>query len=202
MSVDIKKNKNDLNLNPLTIARSQLLTAIDIFFADGDPISVHTLAGASREILESLCRLDGIEPMTDFILKDHPTKSKKDIWAALNLYRNCFKHVGKTSEEREADQATLDQFDDTHNEFLLYVCVEDYVRLRKAMPVKYQVLQAWFAALHLNLLVDAAHSRSFQQAFPLIDKMHRPEQKRRGREMIRLMESDAILLSDPRTEAL
>ncbi len=96
--------------------------------------------------------------MTDFILKDHPTKSQKDIWAAMNLYRNCFKHVGKTPEEREADQATLDQFNDTHNEFLLYVCVEDYVRLRKAMPVKYQVFQAWFAALHLNLLVDATRS--------------------------------------------
>jgi hypothetical protein len=140
--------------------------------------------------------------MTDFILKDHPTKSQKDIWAAMNLYRNCFKHVGKTPEEREADHATLDQFNDTHNEFLLYVCVEDYVRLRKAMPVKYQVFQAWFAALHLNLLVDATRSRSFQQAFPLIEKMHRAEQKRRGREMIRLMEDDTILLSDPRTEPL
>jgi hypothetical protein len=129
----MSKPASDLNLSPLSVARSQLLTAIDIFFSRGDPISVHTLAGAAREILESLCRLDGIEPMTDFILKDHPTKARKDIWIAMNLYRNCFKHRGKTPEERAADLATLNQFEETDNEFLLYVCVEDYVRLRKAI---------------------------------------------------------------------
>src|SRR5450759_3861960 len=97
-------------LSPLLIARSQLLTAIDILFSHGDPISVHTLAGAAREILEGLCRLEGIEPMTDFILKDHPEKSRKDIWNAMNLYRNCFKHLGRTAEERADDQFTLQQF--------------------------------------------------------------------------------------------
>jgi hypothetical protein len=85
--------KKHRELTPLLIARSQLLTAIDLFFADKDPISVHTLAGAAREILEELCRLDEIEPMTEFILKDHPNKFRKDIWSAMNLYRNCFKHL-------------------------------------------------------------------------------------------------------------
>src|ERR1035437_4674844 len=95
----------DQDLTPLLVARSQLLTAIDLFFADSDPISVHTLAGAAREILEDLCRLKSIEPMTEFILKDHPNKSRRDIYNALNLYRNVFKHLGKTSEERAENQA-------------------------------------------------------------------------------------------------
>jgi hypothetical protein len=39
----------------------------------------------------------------------------------LNLYRNCFKHLGETEEERAEDQRTLDQFHDRVNGFLLYV---------------------------------------------------------------------------------
>ena len=191
---------SDRNLTPLLIARSQLLTAVDLFFADGDPVSVHTLAGAAREMLESLCRLEGIEPMTDFILRDHPNKSRKDIWNAMNLYRNCFKHVGQTSEERANDQAALSQFKETDNEFLLYVCVEDYVRLRGAMPVDFQVFQAWFATLHIALLVDDSKSEVFRRAFPELAQQSRVEQKRRGREMVATAMNNKELLADPGTE--
>jgi hypothetical protein len=78
-------------ITPLIVARSQLLTAIDLFFNDRDPISVHALAGNAREILESLCRLAAVEPITELFLRDPPHKPKKEIYAALNLYRNCFK---------------------------------------------------------------------------------------------------------------
>jgi hypothetical protein len=168
------------HLTPLFIARFQLLTAIDLFFADGDPISIHTLAGAAREILEELCRLEAIEPMTDFILRDHPNKSRKDIWNAMNLYRNCFKHLGQTPEERAEDQAILNQFEDTANEYLLYVCVEDYLRLRGKSPIEFQILQAWFVALHLDLLVDESKTELFRRAFPDLVRQSRVEQKRRG----------------------
>ena len=70
-------------VSPLVVARSQLLTAIDLFFNDRDPISVHALAGNAREILESLCRLAAVEPITELFLRDYPLKPKKDIYAAL-----------------------------------------------------------------------------------------------------------------------
>ena len=113
-------------VSSLVVARSQLLTAIDLFFNDRDPISVHALAGNAREILESLCKLTAVEPITELLSRDHPDKPKKDFYAAINLYRNCFKHVGKTWEERKCEQAVLNQFNDSKNEYLLYVRVEDY----------------------------------------------------------------------------
>jgi len=191
----------DHALTPLLIARAQLLTAIDLFFADADPVSVHTLAGAAREILEKLCRIEHIEPMTDFILRDHPGKSQNDIWNAMNLYRNCFKHVGKTAEEREVDQATLSQFEETDNDFLLYVCVEDYVRLRRAMPVDFQVFQAWFSEVHMALLSDPSRAESFRRLFPGMAQQSRAEQKRRGVETIATWMNNKELLADPQTEA-
>ncbi len=122
-------------LTPLIVARSQLLTAIELFVADKDPVSIQSLAGNAREMLEDLCRAAKVDPMTEFFGRDHPGKPKREIYTAMNLYRNCFKHLGETEKERQDDQSTLNQFDDTKNDYLLYVCAEDYVRLRGVMPV-------------------------------------------------------------------
>ena len=92
-------------LTPLTVARSQLLTAIELLLADKDPVSVQALAGNAREILEDLCRRAGVKPMTELLLQDHPGKPKKDIYAAMNLYRNCFKHLGKTEKQNGKGEA-------------------------------------------------------------------------------------------------
>jgi hypothetical protein len=186
-------------LTPFLVARSQLLTAIDLFFEDRDPVSVQALAGNARELLESLCRLRGIEPMTELLLRDHPGRPKKDIYAALNLYRNCFKHVGKTEAERKDDQLTLNQFDDTKNEYLLYICIEDYLRLRNKSPVAMQIAQAWFCALHPELLQQEV-AEQFLSRFPGILEMNRDQQKRGGLGVLRKFENDTALLSHPETE--
>ena len=70
-----------MGLCPLVVARSQLLTAIDIFFNDRDPVSVHVLASNAREMLESLCRLAAVEPIAELFLRDYPNKPKKDVYA-------------------------------------------------------------------------------------------------------------------------
>ena len=167
-----------MGLCPLVVARSQLLTAIDIFFNDRDPVSVHVLASNAREMLESLCRLAAGEPIAELFLRDHPNKPKKDVYATLNLYRNCFNRVGKTWEERKSEQAILNQFDDGKNEYLLYVCVENYVRLRGSSPFPMQVFHAWFYALHLDLLGPVYPRQKFRDLFPKISQMDRYQQKR------------------------
>jgi hypothetical protein len=43
-----------IKITKLEAARRQLVTAIRIYFADGDPISTHTLAAAAFEILDDL----------------------------------------------------------------------------------------------------------------------------------------------------
>ena len=165
-------------ISPLVVARSQLLTAIDLFFNDRDPISVHALAGNAREILESLCRLAAVEPIAELFLRDPPHKPTKDIYVTLNLYRNCFQHIGKTWEQRKDGQAILNQFDDSKNEYLLYVCVEDYLRLRGSSPFPMQVLNAWFCAMHVDLIGSACSRQKFLTLFPDLSQMNRYQQKR------------------------
>lgn len=189
-------------MTPVTIARSQLLTAIELFFADKDPVSVQALAGNARELLEELCRQASIQPMTELLLQDHPGKEKKDIYKALNLYRNCFKHVGKTEQHRREDQQTLNQFDDTKNEYLLYVCVEDYFRLRGSMPIPMQIFQGWFCACHTHLLAFELHAQKYLDLFPGIQGMTRAQQKAGVAACIERFLDDPGLLAHPDTEPL
>ena len=189
-----------MRLTPLIVARSQLLMAIELFVADKDPVSVQALAGNAREVLEGLCRLASIKPMTELLLQDHPGTPKKDIYAALNLYRNCFKHLGDTEEQRQDDQHTLDQFDDTKNEYLLYICAEDYFRFRKTMPIPMQLFHAWFCAAHVDRLNDKSQTQRFLNLFPGIQRMTRTEQKRGLVACIKRYSNDPELLAYPETE--
>jgi hypothetical protein len=60
-----------MRLTPFMVARSQLLTAIELFFADKDPVSVQALTGNARELLEELCCQIGVEPVTELLLRGH-----------------------------------------------------------------------------------------------------------------------------------
>ena len=189
-------------LCPLVVARSQLLTAIDLFFNDRDPVSVHVLASNAREILESLCRLAAVEPITELFLRDHPNRPRKDVYAALNPYRSCFNHVGKTWEERKSEQAILNRFDDNKNEYLLYVCVEDYFRLRGSSPFPMQALHAWFCALHSDLLGLVYRRERFRDLFPGISQSDRYQQKRAALVIIKQSSDDPEVLANPQTEPM
>jgi hypothetical protein len=190
-----------MGLTPLLVARSQLLTAIDLFFADHDPVSVQALAGNAQEILETLCLQSGVEPIKELMLRDHAQKQPRDYYSAANLYRDCFKHAGRSESELRENQLLLDQFDDTKNDYLLYVGVDDYRRLRKAMPIPFQIFQAWFCVLHSELLplrkIDV-----YSRAFPGIRDYPRAEQKKLAVQRILESFSDARILSDARTEPL
>jgi hypothetical protein len=52
MPIDLPKLGSEvLHLSKLDVARSQLQTAIHLWFHDGDPVSIHTLAYAAYEII-------------------------------------------------------------------------------------------------------------------------------------------------------
>ena len=50
-----------IKITKLDAARRQLLTAIELWFEDKDPISIHSLAYASHEIIYRLFRLKGLK---------------------------------------------------------------------------------------------------------------------------------------------
>jgi hypothetical protein len=191
-----------MRLTPFMVARSQLLTAIELFFADKDPISVQALAGNARELLEELCCQIGVEPVTELLLRGHFGQLREDIYDAMNVFRSCFKYLGKTENKKQEDQAALDQFDDSINDYLLYICVEDYLRLQKAMPIPMHVFHGWFCALHSDLRGPDHPAEKFVDFFEDIHQMSRSEQKRAAAATIFRLSRNSDFLAGPTTEPL
>ncbi|AHF94128.1 hypothetical protein OPIT5_06100 [Opitutaceae bacterium TAV5] len=94
---DIPKD-GKLPVTKLDAAVRQLETAITLWFADGDPVSICTLSAAAHEIIDSLNAGFGGSPT---MLQGHNIRPEmKDL--ALALFRqspNFFKHGGKDPHE-------------------------------------------------------------------------------------------------------
>lgn len=173
-------------------ALAQLDTAIRLFFLDGDPISVHTLAGAASEVFEQLCRSDDIDPFFTHIQETFHEDSATELRRLINQSRNFFKHA-----DRDA-AALLLGFDDEANEYMIYMAVEDCGRLLTAMPVSAQVYQAWFCACYPEKL--ATHiTTTFEDLFPGIRELDRSRKKGLGLRVLGKYLADQSLLADPRT---
>lgn len=84
---------NTITITKLDAARRQLLTAIELWFADGDPVSIHTLARASHEIIHRLFRLKGetglLFDSTTLIAPEHREAFLKFIKDSANFFKHA-----------------------------------------------------------------------------------------------------------------
>lgn len=78
------------HVTKLEIARRQLATAIDLFFADRDFVSVYSLAANSWGIIDVLCRKAGIESFSIQVRENVPIGKDLKINYVNNPYRNFF----------------------------------------------------------------------------------------------------------------
>jgi hypothetical protein len=65
------------------------------------------------------------------------------------------------------------QGNDSKNDGLLYVCIEDYIRLRRASRFPMQVFLTWFYALNIDLLPEDYPKQKVLDKFPGIQNMSR-----------------------------
>jgi hypothetical protein len=83
-----------LTITKIEAARRQLRTAIELWFADGDVVSIHTLATAAHQVIHDLNRRrQGPEMLFDtVIIKD---EYRKDFINMAKGPTNFFKHADK-----------------------------------------------------------------------------------------------------------
>jgi hypothetical protein len=105
-----------VSLTKLDVARRQLDTALELWFGDRDPVSVHTLAMAAYEVIDTLNKLGGDNSRLLFnsdMIKDEYRR----LWVdTLRKDANFFKHA-----DRDHD-ATLD-FAPATNDFLFMFAI-------------------------------------------------------------------------------
>jgi hypothetical protein len=180
-------------LSKFVVAREQLITALDLFINNQAPVSVHTLAGSSQEILERCCRIADIEPFFDHIGRVSG-KSPKRLREIIHWYRNAFKHF------RDDDEEALSQFSDEKNEHMLFIAISDYGRLTKRWTIPMQVFLAWYYELYPEKMSPSIDLGEAIHCFPDILGQPRELQKQRMREKITNALNNPELVGDPRTD--
>lgn len=180
------------------VARRQLATAIELFFAAKDPISIYSLAANAWEVIDALCAAAGIESMSAQARAYVPTGKDLKAHYVNSPYRNFFKHA-----DWDPDQV-LEPLPQSHLEGLLFFAVEDYIRLNGRSPVHFQLFQLWYLAKHPEKFDPAVGDdlvQSVANAFPDLPKLDQAGQVALGAKHLFDALQDLKLLRDPRTES-
>lgn len=131
--------EQNIKLSKLDVVRRQTETAIRLYFFEEDPVSLHTLAAASHEIVRDVTKKTCASPMLlEEAVNNYIYPERKDEFiTALNKARNFFKHANHDHD------ATLD-FNPIQTEFLLLdVCIQ-YQKLTSELPPLMRAYLAWF----------------------------------------------------------
>jgi hypothetical protein len=187
-------------LTKILVARAQLVTALDLFVRDKDPISIQCLACGGGEVMQGLAEAHGEEPLALHILKTQPRLDRWAVRRIRNQYWNAFKHVSDRDGLAREDEELLERFDDTNNDAALFVGWWDYMTLVKRLPIAAQVFQIWWYALYEEKLSPDEDLHAIRSAFPDIIQQPRAEQKRRLRRSVEKYRNNRELLADPATE--
>lgn len=94
-------DSSKITLDKTEVARRQLSAAIDLWFADGEPVAIHTLACAAHEVLATLLLKQGKSSLM-FDPKHYNPGFAGEVKKALHKHYNFFKHA-----DRDAD-ATIE----------------------------------------------------------------------------------------------
>ncbi len=184
-------------LTKTTVARRQLATAIELFFAGRDIVSIYSLAANAWEVIDALCVKQGIDSMSIQAREYVPAGKGLKRNFVNSPHRNFFKHA-----TNDPDQ-TLDPLALPHVEGLLYLAVEDYIRFNRRSPVAQQVFQLWYLAKHperLDPKVASTLIEGVAHAFPNLASLSYSEKLIRGAQVLEQASLNNSLLNDPRTE--
>lgn len=92
-----------IQVTKINAARSQLIEAINLFFEERDPVSIHTLVGASLQILNDHITDIGVVWDNNLILRYdsiYVNDAYRKLWHnIINEPRNFFKHADKDLEK-------------------------------------------------------------------------------------------------------
>lgn len=157
-------------ITKLNAAKLQLVTCINLFFEEGDAVSIHTLVGAVLGILyegidEDFVRKHGLilHPKTPWIKEE----SRKEYINLVNSFRNFFKHSG-----RDIKMGVNEiEFNPTLNEFF----ISDAVQAMRIISPDYMVpeivaFRLWFVGEHPNCVPNSSEYSDFIQSNALKTK--------------------------------
>lgn len=163
---------NTLLIGKLDAARRQLDTAITLWFDDGDPVAIHTLACAAYEIIHALSKKRN--PARRELLFD-TTKIKVKDHAQLNI---MLKHPANFFKHANNDGDSVIEFNPMLSEFFLMFSI---LGIRECGEKGSNIQMAWMWWFHIqkpHLLTDLG--RKFLTDSVPIDTIEAARQMSKG----------------------
>lgn len=128
-----------IKVTKMDAARRQLGTAIELWFTDGDPIAIHTLAAATHEIMHTLFKRKGLQGLvfdSDLIKEEYRGEFAKRMKEDANF----FKHAREDADAKR-------EFDPRVNEFLILASVVALQRMGEAFNAT-ELAFYWWLWIH------------------------------------------------------
>jgi hypothetical protein len=152
-----------LTLTKLEIVQRQIETCSDLYFAFGDPVSIHVLINAAHEILDAHDR----KVCKTGMLFDHPEKLLPEgIWAEFREFLKKpyvgFKHGSKDLNETVELPAML-------TEVLLISAIEKFAEINQRLTAKMLLLRNWLLVHERVLTPDGERefdAKSIRERYP------------------------------------
>jgi hypothetical protein len=128
-----------IQLSKLDAARRQAETAIRLYFAEADPVSIHTLTGASYTVIADLSEAAGHARTFRARLSELLTPEGEALFRAkLTEAQNFFKHANR-------DAGSVLPFDQRQTELVLLDACLEYTRLADETPPLFKLFVTWCA---------------------------------------------------------
>jgi len=156
-----------ITITKLQAARRQLRSAIELWFADDDPISIHTLAAAAHQIIHDLNRRNkGPAMMLDSkFIKD---EYRKELASEIKHASNFMKHADRG----KSGAAKTLEFNPESNEYFITFAIFGLEYLGENLGAEEIAFERWGIFQKPHLLTDAGKAL-FEQTFTVdqLDKI-------------------------------
>ncbi|KNY06732.1 hypothetical protein AKG08_24185 [Achromobacter piechaudii] len=187
-----------MQITKIAAAKRQLTTAIRLYFDGGDQVSVYSLASNAWEVIDALCTSTNVESFSKQTRENLPDRHTLKYYINEPC-RNFFKHA-----EQDPDPDSSVELLESNVAAILFLAVEDYMRLRQGGPIEAQVFQAWFIAVFPEKIADEPVAQTALElvnlAFPGIATLIASDQIEMGRWVLEAALKDPGLKADPKTE--
>jgi hypothetical protein len=145
----------------MEVARRQLRTAIELWFVDGDPISVHALAAAAHQIVHDLNRHNKGPTMlldSSFIKPEH----RREFVATVKGASNFMKHADRGP----TGQAKAWDFNPESNEHFIMFAICGLRYLKEKLGPEEIAFEGWQILQHPEVMTDAGKA-AFKDLFTI-----------------------------------
>ena len=159
----------ELQISKLDASRRQLETAIRIYFGNGDPVSIHTLASASYNVIRDVNQKRGGDPMLakEKLLEYVKPEFQQMFREKMSAAENFFKHADRDH------HATL-TFNPRQSELLIMDACSQYYKLTGEDPPLFHVFRGWYMANNLHLFsLPEEQTRLLALASPSVTQLGR-----------------------------